>query len=134
MQQIFAKLKAEPLVDANNMVAELRKLNPTIAYKCVHNPLESVLCFLSDAAHPSDIDYGQTEFLTGIPSKSGIGKNDILHITDWSSQKPNQTSHSKYVAETTAAETADDREILYEKGNQHIVFEDAIETRAQRRF
>lgn len=66
MQLRLGYFKLQHLIDANIMVGYLKKLNPVITYRQVHNVIEAALFKYSDASHPKDRDYGQTGILIGI--------------------------------------------------------------------
>lgn len=110
MQQRVSRLKVKHLIDANNMLAELRKLSSTIFYQKVDTPYDVCLFSLSDASHPKDRDYGQTGILIGILARNGKEGKDVYHLIDWTSHKQHRVSYSPYGAEILAAATADDRE------------------------
>lgn len=97
------------LIDANDIVRELRRLDPMIMFPKVRKARDVVLCTFSDAGHPKDRDYGQTGMLVGILSGSGILGDDIFPLVDWCSHKQSRVSHSAYGAEILAAATSEDR-------------------------
>lgn len=113
MQQRITNLTVAGLCDANEMLAELRKLKPTITYRHVENSTEVSLCTFSDVAHPRDRDYGQTGFFTGILIRNGIDGRNVFHLIDWTSHKQQRVSHSSYGAEILAGATSDDRGFYY---------------------
>lgn len=113
MQQRIGNLLVEHLIEANEMVAELRKLTPTLTFPRAPNPTNAVLCSIYDAAHPKDRDYGQTGFFTGLLAQSGVNGKNIFHIIDWTSHKQQRVSHSAYGAEIIAASASDDRGYYY---------------------
>lgn len=113
MQQKIARLTVENPVEANETLSELRKLDPTIAFRCVTSPLNVTLCSFSDAAHPKDRDYRQTGFFTGILRLDVKDGNDVFHMVDGSSHKQQWFSHSAYSAEIFATATADGCEFYF---------------------
>lgn len=113
MQQRISGLSVKSLSEANDMLAELRKLKPNIYFRRVDNSTNVSLCSFSDAAHPRDRDYRLTGFFTGILIRNGIHGRDVFHLIDWSSHKQQRVSHSSYGAEILAGATADDRGFYY---------------------
>eukprot|EP00177_Eucheuma_denticulatum_P007832 GFKZ01014258.1.p1 GENE.GFKZ01014258.1~~GFKZ01014258.1.p1 ORF type:complete len:1202 (-),score=97.36 GFKZ01014258.1:1881-5486(-) len=115
MQQKLGNLRVKHLVEANEMVSELRRLKPILTYKKVLDPTSVSLFTFSDAAHPQDRDYGQTGLVIGIVARNITEDRIVFHVLDWTSQKQQRVSHSAYGAEILAASSGDDRGYFYKQ-------------------
>ena len=69
------------------MVADLRKLKPQIMFRKIENSTDVSLCCFSEASHPTNRDYDQTDSFTGVLSKGSIGEQGLFHMIDGTSQK-----------------------------------------------
>ncbi|PXF40337.1 hypothetical protein BWQ96_09958 [Gracilariopsis chorda] len=85
LQQILARLTVKHLIEANQMVNELHRCDPLLKFPPAKSPDSVSLCTFSDAAHPSDRDYGQHGLLVGLLSRFAGKDENICHILDWSS-------------------------------------------------
>lgn len=112
MQQCTTQLTVEHLVETNNCVRELLKLDPIITFNrvCGHKVLSSYVCTFADAAFnvAKTRSYGQTGLITGLLTNIEDG-GAIYHIVDWTSNKQRRVCYSSYGAEILAAADADDR-------------------------
>lgn len=63
MQQRLSKLRVAHFLDANEMIQELRTLDPSIIFKRVQKIESAILCVLSDTSHPKDKYFGHTGLL-----------------------------------------------------------------------
>lgn len=82
MQQRVTRLKVEHIIDANVMVAELKKLSSAIVYRKVSNATDVCLLSFSDAPNPKDRDNRQTGILIGILARSGREGRDVYHLIE----------------------------------------------------
>lgn len=113
MQQRLGRLKVEYLMDANVMTKELVELKPIVTYICPTNTPYIFLSTFTDASHPKDRDYGQTEMITGFRIGENAGQKEYFHAIDWTSQKQKRVRYSAYCAEVLAATVGDDRGYYY---------------------
>lgn len=60
MHQSLLSLRVSHLIEANDMVRDLRRLDTVIYFPKVQEAHNVIICTLSDAAHPKERDYGQT--------------------------------------------------------------------------
>ena len=110
MQQKLGKLQVQHIREANTMVKELMKLNPTILYaKPTEKFKQAQVLTFSDAAFnvTKSNAYGQTGIINGMLFEYENGSH-IFHILDWTSSKQRRVSHSSYGAEILACAEADD--------------------------
>lgn len=89
MQQRIANLKVADLIEANNMIGDLRNLIPRIAYKYIQRVTDVRLCNFADAAHPTDRDYGQTRLILGLCLWNDFDRKQWFYPIDWSLHKQN---------------------------------------------
>lgn len=85
MKQQIPNLREPDLIEANEMVADLRKLKPLVRFPKVCNHTSVCLCSFTDAAHTKGRDYGQSFFSTGVLPRERIAGKDVTCTIDWSS-------------------------------------------------
>lgn len=69
MQKMLGGLTVAHLIEANDIVRDLRIRDLTLLFIKQRNPEDVMLRTLSDAAYPKDRDYSQTGFLIGTSRK-----------------------------------------------------------------
>lgn len=108
MQQRLKSLLISDIIDANKILRELKKLNPSITF-CKPSAVTNVeICTLSDASLSSDTEtHGQTGVICGL--KTDDGNASIYHPVLWSSHKQWNIAYSSYGAKIIAVADADDR-------------------------
>ena len=117
MQQIFSLLKVGHIVEANETVRDIRKLDPTIVYHSPGNVANAILSTFSDASFniTARKSYGQTGLVSGVRTTMQDG-SELFHILDWVSTKQRRISHSSYGAEILACAEGDDRGFYLKMG------------------
>ena len=112
LQQIIGKVRVSHLIDANEMLAELLKMTPSIKYIAApQGQIENVIvATFSDAAFNQSTGggYGQTGLLSGLRIVMK-DRTNYFHLFDWCSNKQRRASYSPYGAEILACADADDR-------------------------
>lgn len=105
--QKLGLLKVAHLSAANEMIGELKRLEPVIGY---HRPIDVssiCICGFSDSSHGgAEETYGQSGIILGLKILSSNGKNVFYHTLRWASQKQKRVSYSSFGSEILAASNA----------------------------
>jgi hypothetical protein len=111
MLQRLPRLVVQDLIQANNMVSELRAMRPSIKYVApAANIVSMKVCSFSDAAFnvASSVSYGQSGVLVGLLMQLDRGES-VYHAIDFYSGKQKRVVYSSFGAEILACADADDR-------------------------
>ena len=122
MQQKLSSLKVGHLVEANDIVRDMKKLKPYILYKRPTNVTRAIVSTFSDASFniSSLKSYGQTGLVFGIRTLTKDG-SEHFHTLNWVSTKQRRICHSSYGAEILACADGDDR-VYYLKMGLRALF------------
>ena len=121
MQQRLSLLKVGHLLEANEMVREIKKLEPVILFRRTEGVIQAILTMFSDASFniSSRKSYGQTGVISGIRTMMKDGKEQF-YVIDWVSTKQKRISHSSYGAEILACAEADERGYYLKMGMRSL--------------
>lgn len=110
LQQKLGTLRVSYLIDANAMVAKLKKLQRSILYLSPDYIVDVCINTFSDASHGSgDAVSGQSGGLYGLVIPSERRGPTIYHVIKWKSQKQRRASYLSFGAELIAASNGDAR-------------------------
>lgn len=121
MQQKLAFLKVGHLVEANDIVRDIKKLTPHIIFPRSTSVVRAMISTFSDASFniSSRKSYGQTGLVLGIRTQLEDG-SELFHVLDWVSVKQRRICHSSYGAEILACAEGDDRGFYLKMGMRSL--------------
>ena len=121
MQQKLALLKVRHLIEANEIVCDIKKLTPMLFFRRPTNAVRAMVTTFSDAAFNinSRKSYVQTGLIMGIRTLLKDGP-ECFHTLDWVSTKQRRICHSSYGAEILACAEADDRGFYLKMGMRSL--------------
>lgn len=107
MQQQLGHLELSHVREADTMLLEIKKLNPSITYKYTFNVSDVLVSTLTDASHSNtNYSYEQSGVLCGLRIR--LDNNTIFHILTWSSHKQRKISYSSFGSKILAAADGED--------------------------
>lgn len=121
MQQKISMLKVGHLLEANEIVRDIKKLQPTLLFRRTGNVTKAMITTFSDASFniTSRKSYGQTGLVLGVRTTMDDGY-EMFHMLDWVSTKQRRISHSSYGAEILACAEGDDRGYYLREGMRSL--------------
>lgn len=121
MQQRLSMLKVGHLLEANEIVREIKKLKPVLLFRRTGTVIGAVITTFSDASFniTSRKSYGQTGLVSGVRTTMDNG-SEMFHMLDWVSTKQRRISHSSYGAEILACAEGDDRGFYLKEGMRSL--------------
>ena len=121
MQQRLSNLKVGHVIEANDMVRDIKKLDPTLFFRQADQVKQAWVTTFSDASFniSSRKSYGQTGVICGIRTTMNEG-SEQYYVIDWVSTKQKRISHSSYGAEILACAEADDRGYYIKTGMRSL--------------
>ena len=104
MQQRLGRLTVRKLIEANDILSDLKRSGAVMRYKAPRSTRSIRLVFFSDASHSgTDEVYGQSGFLSGLLIEQEDNSTTLYSCVAWSSHKQKKVSYSSYGAEILAA-------------------------------
>lgn len=110
MQQRLSFLKVGHLIEANEMVREIKNLEPVVLFRRADTAAQTMLNTFSDASFNISTrkSYGQTGVISRIRTTMENG-SEQFYVIDWVSTKQKRISHLSYGAEILACTKAENR-------------------------